>query len=617
MHVFRVCRKRFIDVLHMAELAIVAAAHAADALDDIVDAGRDIMGLEEDRISLLQQQVEELSARVGAAEAREQALLLRVDALASSTTSPKKVPKARSCKEVRRGSVAVAVDVTDSRAGRGISGFMKENTFRNADGKIEWSASAFYSKFANGHLAEALSTDDRRDVLMGCNFAAAAYYGHDSSEFKTNEAQVVALDKDKPLGATEARRVHIELAEEVEASTVVHSCQILHPGTDTECWLFAYHPYDSSILRIVVSYRGTASLRDAYTDIGKVHKIGGVKSLAPILGNLKPDEAALVCKDILVHKGFLGQYDNTRQAINAEVEKAINLAGCGADYEMWVCGHSMGGGIAALATFGLIVGGVAVPGRTRLITIGNAPAGNSHFARVLEKLLGFDRSPQSTPVHRPIRSLSVESPTASFTCSRRSASPMLSRRAAPPAHSHDIAFASPVAVWLRIVFDNDPIPTLGVAWARGGDPTTSCFDLLMQICGNHDGSFAFFEHGGALIWLSPRRGRFRHHHKCTPRVQFLYRMYNCYGLCCGQFAHGVEVYVKYARGIQLGGVHTMVRPPSRPMGTEQPRSNQVAPEPLTMESPSAPPSAPVDNTVHEFGAAPSPKREGALELSEL
>jgi hypothetical protein len=64
------------------------------------------------------------------------------------------------------------------------------------------------------------------------------------------------------------------------------------------------------------------------------------------------------------------------------------LAGEGADWDLSISGHSMGGALARLAAFDLLGRGAAQKGQTRLCVIGSGPCGNAAFAETLDALLG-------------------------------------------------------------------------------------------------------------------------------------------------------------------------------------------------------------------------------------
>ena len=74
-------------------------------------------------------------------------------------------------------------------------------------------------------------------------------------------------------------------------------------------------------------------------------------------------------RGIAVHMGFWNQYNSVREAVASEVRKAVQKAP--GQYDMLVAGHSMGGALARLCAFDLLGHGIAIKGRTMLVTIGS------------------------------------------------------------------------------------------------------------------------------------------------------------------------------------------------------------------------------------------------------
>ncbi|KAJ7214486.1 alpha/beta-hydrolase [Mycena pura] len=128
---------------------------------------------------------------------------------------------------------------------------------------------------------------------------------------------------------------------------------------------------DADREEIVVSFRGTFSLKDAVTD-AKVF--------------LKPFVSpGIELNNVNVHHGFLDAYNNVAYdvlgTVRAELQKFPT-------YRVVVTGHSLGGAIASLAAPSLKN---ALPNADiRLFTFGQPRVGNDKYARYVEDLIGVE-----------------------------------------------------------------------------------------------------------------------------------------------------------------------------------------------------------------------------------
>ena len=129
------------------------------------------------------------------------------------------------------------------------------------------------------------------------------------------------------------------------------------------------------LLHIVLGFRGSSSLKDAITNL-KYNKVS-INDSGPLATDFARwiDEFTIQDPRVLeqvrciaVHMGFWGQYNSLRKAVATEVSKV--LAKSHGQYEIMVAGHSMGGALASICAFDLLGHGIAIKGRTTLLTIG-------------------------------------------------------------------------------------------------------------------------------------------------------------------------------------------------------------------------------------------------------
>ncbi|KAJ6571303.1 Alpha/Beta hydrolase protein, partial [Mycena capillaripes] len=121
---------------------------------------------------------------------------------------------------------------------------------------------------------------------------------------------------------------------------------------------------------IVVSFRGTLNAKDVITDI-RFFKV--------------LFDSPIITEPVYVHKGFLIAYKDVFDEVLATVKTQLEQF---PTYSIVVtAGHSLGGAIASLVAAPLKS---ALPNVTlKLYTFGQPRAGNTEFARYVEKTLGL------------------------------------------------------------------------------------------------------------------------------------------------------------------------------------------------------------------------------------
>jgi hypothetical protein len=173
----------------------------------------------------------------------------------------------------------------------------------------------------------------------------------------------------------EALQNSADLRWEFKTAQIVHSVQIVNRDTDTEVWLVAYKKPMDHVLHVMLGLRGTSSGKDVISDLKGVKVC--IDDPWPLAKDLERwlNEFTITdprvrpkIRDIAVHMGFWKQYNSLREAVAREVRIAIQKAP--GPYDILIAGHSMGGALARLCAYDLLGHGIAIKGRTVLVTIG-------------------------------------------------------------------------------------------------------------------------------------------------------------------------------------------------------------------------------------------------------
>ncbi|KAL3458879.1 Alpha/Beta hydrolase protein [Aspergillus heterothallicus] len=130
-------------------------------------------------------------------------------------------------------------------------------------------------------------------------------------------------------------------------------------ATDTQATLFQ----DDTAGELIIAYRGTSTPDDLDTDLQFL--------LVPLTAE------GTDCPACRVHQGFQAAYNALAAAVTAEVESALSS---NPDYTLTITGHSLGGGIAAIATAAFSGVGHAVT----TYTFGEPLNGNAAFVQYIE-----------------------------------------------------------------------------------------------------------------------------------------------------------------------------------------------------------------------------------------
>ncbi|KAJ7468306.1 lipase [Mycena galericulata] len=121
---------------------------------------------------------------------------------------------------------------------------------------------------------------------------------------------------------------------------------------------------------IVITFRGTFSLKDALTDI-RFRKV--------------LFESPSLTEEVYVHRGFMASYEDVADDVLATVTNELNRH---PTHTVIRTGHSLGGAIASIAAPLLKA---ALPDATiKLYTFGQPRVGDKKFAQFVEKTLGED-----------------------------------------------------------------------------------------------------------------------------------------------------------------------------------------------------------------------------------
>jgi len=151
---------------------------------------------------------------------------------------------------------------------------------------------------------------------------------------------------------------------------------------------------ENAPLHIFVAFRGVSAFYDLWTN-AKFFQKRGEEEKAVALERWRGFNSKLSDKTLMeseCHSGFFHQYESVQKKIGELVERFS--ANAGGDWDLLVTGHSMGGAVARICCFDLLVN-IAKAGKTDLITFGSFPCGNKVFSDALDVLLGVESEPES------------------------------------------------------------------------------------------------------------------------------------------------------------------------------------------------------------------------------
>jgi predicted lipase len=132
------------------------------------------------------------------------------------------------------------------------------------------------------------------------------------------------------------------------------------PVQDTQAYIW------KTKQKIVVSFRGTSSIKDAMTDVNIIQC--GVSDICDKWMTDTTSDYA-----IYIHSGFLSQYLTVR-------EQLIKHISDGTYEEFLITGHSLGGALATLSAVDLF-STMSTPHTKTVVTIGSPRVGNSTFVK--------------------------------------------------------------------------------------------------------------------------------------------------------------------------------------------------------------------------------------------
>ncbi|KHN97404.1 ferulic acid esterase A faeA [Metarhizium album ARSEF 1941] len=130
-------------------------------------------------------------------------------------------------------------------------------------------------------------------------------------------------------------------------------------ATDTQATLFR----DDAAKEVIISFRGTSTPKDLDSDLA--------------FGLVPLSAAGTSCSSCKVHEGFQSAFN----AISRQVMSAIKSE-LSSDSRLIVTGHSLGGGIAAIATSSLIGQGIQV---AETYTFGEPRNGDAQWAKYIAR----------------------------------------------------------------------------------------------------------------------------------------------------------------------------------------------------------------------------------------
>ncbi|KAJ6784712.1 hypothetical protein PWT90_00455 [Aphanocladium album] len=147
-------------------------------------------------------------------------------------------------------------------------------------------------------------------------------------------------------------------------STIVQNFDIAN--TDTQASMFR----DDKAKEIIVAFRGTSSPKDLDSDLAF--------TLVPL------SASGTNCSDCKVHNGFQRSY----VSIMKPIAEALQGLLCGGDWRFVVTGHSLGGGIAAIAATSFAGLGFQP---SEVFTFGEPRNGDAAWAKYASKTLSDDK----------------------------------------------------------------------------------------------------------------------------------------------------------------------------------------------------------------------------------
>ncbi|KAK2609365.1 hypothetical protein QQS21_002146 [Conoideocrella luteorostrata] len=127
--------------------------------------------------------------------------------------------------------------------------------------------------------------------------------------------------------------------------------------TDTQATLYR----DDSAKEVIIAFRGTSSPKDLDSDLAF--------SLVPL------SFTGASCSSCKVHKGFQSAYNSISGAVSSAVKSELSS---NSGFRLIVTGHSLGGGIAAIATTSFVGQGVTV---AETYTFGEPRNGDAQWAK--------------------------------------------------------------------------------------------------------------------------------------------------------------------------------------------------------------------------------------------
>ncbi|KDO28956.1 hypothetical protein SPRG_20063 [Saprolegnia parasitica CBS 223.65] len=210
--------------------------------------------------------------------------------------------------------------------------------------------------FELAHLKQAVAAQSK-------TFIGQSYGGSDASAWKAPHAFCIETGVRMYNMATAVyETLDLDVFAQDELSLVT---ELYDAGTDTYGYVLRGHQ------RIVVVFRGTASAKNAVTDVKY---------------NLVPTDFAAhnhpEFEKIRVHTGFWAAYNTVR----ADLQRAVSatLTEMGRDVQLYFTGHSLGGALATLASFDVAY---ATNLDVVMYNFGSPRVGNHAFAKAYNKLV--------------------------------------------------------------------------------------------------------------------------------------------------------------------------------------------------------------------------------------
>jgi hypothetical protein len=203
-----------------------------------------------------------------------------------------------------------------------------------------------------------------------------------SSSFAVPAASVTKLPFDlaaKFAGAAYCMKLYDQKNYNCNSYICTPNTTLLLSTKDKKSYGAALVTVNSDINTIVVSFKGTSSVRDTIKDLTAWRSQADWEGNAPTF--LQGDD--LLPSNIFVHKGFELIYVALRNEVLGAVNKAIKAY---PSHQLVFTGHSLGG---ALATMAAVDFNDLVPGygdRISLYTFGQPRVGNKNWAQYVDSL---------------------------------------------------------------------------------------------------------------------------------------------------------------------------------------------------------------------------------------